>query len=253
MPPLSRVCRNSVSQLPYEAQECNIRYLRNVYSYIFALLCRKADRNFGGGKGVKGKLLPSRSAIVIGEHAKRSSNCPVIVRRVSRHRSIRGGESGRSHFLLIGQHLTRLFSCPLGNSLSFSFLYARSVLDPSLLRRVGQAFDYVFSAGLDKIHQQNHQWRVGKMRTYHGHDWHARNFANTAFEILNALAKVLSELRSSQLLTSIVRRNNVDLMLHTAINDTIIGVHALMAAFKAFPAFISCDAQCDSIFGTKFF
>lgn len=46
---------------------------------------------------------------------------------------------------------------------------------------------------------------------------------------------------------AIVRRNNVDLILHDAIDDAVIGIDALVVALQALPALVAGDAQRDAV------
>lgn len=46
--------------------------------------------------------------------------------------------------------------------------------------------------------------------------------------------------------------HNINLALHDPIHDAVVGVHALVIALQALPAFVSGNAQRDSVFGTEF-
>jgi len=69
----------------------------------------------------------------------------------------------------------------------------------------------------------------------HTHDRDTRHFADSPLEI------------------SIVRCDNIDLVSHDSIDNTVVGVCSGVTALQTLPSFISCDPKCDPVFLSQLF
>jgi hypothetical protein len=85
---------------------------------------------------------------------------------------------------------------------------------PSLLRCIGQPLNHVLAAR-------------------DTHDRHTGDFAYPPLQI------------------AIVGGDNVDPVLQNAVDETVVGIDALVVALEAFPSLVSGDAQCDAVLGAE--
>jgi len=85
----------------------------------------------------------------------------------------------------------------------------------SLLRGIGQPFDYILATG-------------------NAHDGHAGHLAYTPLQV------------------PVVRSNNVDFVSHNAVHNAVIGIDAFVVALQSLPSFVSRYSQRKAIFRTEF-
>ena len=84
----------------------------------------------------------------------------------------------------------------------------------SFLRRIRQPLNHITPPG-------------------HTHDGHARHLPDPPFQI------------------AIVGRHDVDLVLHDAIDDAVVRVHALVVALQPLPPLVPRDAERDAVFAAQ--
>lgn len=102
------------------------------------------------------------------------------------------------------------------------------------------------SFGVLRQEQENKQvWIFGSVLTRqsfdnifppgHTHDRNAWNFSNSALQV------------------SIIGSHNVNFVPHDSVDNTVIGVGALVAALKSLPALVSRNSKSDTIFLSQLF